>query len=236
MKYFSYFCFMTENYVIVDLICRLVVAGILGALIGFDRERHAKEAGYRTHFLVAVGSALMMIISQYGFHATNLGNIEKFDPSRIAAQVVSGIGFIGAGTIILQRNQIVRGLTTAAGLWATAGIGLAIGAGLYCLGVVTTILIVGGVAILNILFKKVGYKTCIVSFTTEKKETIERLLDYITQKQEFMIISYQMELIRVRDVSNYAVDMIIKANRENAESPLAFFRREFPEIIITKVE
>lgn len=213
-----------------------MVAGILGALIGFDRERHAKEAGYRTHFLVAVGSALMMIISQYGFHAVDLEGIEKFDPSRIAAQVVSGIGFIGAGTIILQRNQIVRGLTTAAGLWATAGIGLAIGAGLYCLGIVTTILIVGGVAILNILFKRVGYRTSVVSFTTEKKETLEKLLDYVTQKQEFIIISYQMELIHNGNLSNYAVDMIIKANRENAESPLSFLRREFPEIIITKVE
>lgn len=213
-----------------------MVAGILGALIGFDRERHAKEAGYRTHFLVAVGSALMMIISQYGFHSVNLEGIEKFDPSRIAAQVVSGIGFIGAGTIILQRNQIVRGLTTAAGLWATAGIGLAIGAGLYCLGIVTTILIVGGVAILNILFKRVGYRTSVVSFITEKKETLEKLLDYVTQKQEFIIISYQMELIHNGNLSNYAVDMIIKANRENAESPLSFLRRDFPEIIITKVE
>lgn len=227
---------MIDYYVIVDLTCRLMVAGILGALIGFDRERHAKEAGYRTHFLVAVGSALMMIISQYGFHAVDLEGIEKFDPSRIAAQVVSGIGFIGAGTIILQRNQIVRGLTTAAGLWATAGIGLAIGAGLYCLGIVTTILIVGGVAILNILFKRVGYRTSVVSFTTEKKETLEKLLDYVTQKQEFIIISYQMELIHNGNLSNYAVDMIIKANRENAESPLSFLRREFPEIIITKVE
>lgn len=81
-----------------------------------------------------------------------------------------------------------------------------------------------------------GYRTSVVSFITEKKETLEKLLDYVTQKQEFIIISYQMELIHNGNLSNYAVDMIIKANRENAESPLSFLRREFPEIIITKVE
>jgi mgtC family protein len=228
---------MDEYYLIIELTIRLLVAGILGALVGFDRERQAKEAGYRTHFLVAVGSALMMIISQYGFLFLDYaGGIEKYDPSRIAAQVVSGIGFIGAGTIILQRNQIVRGLTTAAGLWATAGIGLAIGGGMYWMGIITTILVICGITLLNHIFKKVGYRTSAVSFTTGKRETVELLLDYINKKKEFIIISYQMELISKINGEIYSVDMIIKANRENAESPLAFFRREFPEILITKVE
>ena len=108
-----------------DLILRLCVAGLCGTVIGLDREYRVKDAGFRTHFLVALGSALMMIVSQYGFEgflATHDGL--RLDPSRIAAQVVSGIGFIGAGTIIIHR-QLVRGLTTAASLWATAGIGLA---------------------------------------------------------------------------------------------------------------
>ena len=102
-------------------------------VIGLDREYRAKEAGYRTHFLVSLGSALIMIVSQYGFmEVVKMEGID-LDPSRVAAQVVSGIGFIGAGTIIFQK-QIVRGLTTAAGIWATSGIGLAIGAGMYWLG------------------------------------------------------------------------------------------------------
>ena len=109
-----------------DFVLRLLVAGILGAIIGLDREYRAKEAGYRTHFLVSLGSALIMIVSQYGFQDIIKENSVSLDPSRVAAQVVSGIGFIGAGTIILQK-QIVRGLTTAAGIWATAGIGLAVG-------------------------------------------------------------------------------------------------------------
>ena len=108
-----------------DFVLRLLVAGILGAIIGLDREYRAKEAGYRTHFLVSLGSALIMIVSQYGFQEIIKESSVTLDPSRVAAQVVSGIGFIGAGTIIFQK-QIVRGLTTAAGIWATAGIGLAV--------------------------------------------------------------------------------------------------------------
>ncbi len=102
----------------IDFVIRLLVAGILGAIIGLDREYRAKEAGYRTHFLVSLGSALIMIVSQYGFQEIIKESSVTLDPSRVAAQVVSGIGFIGAGTIIFQK-QIVRGLTTAAGIWAT---------------------------------------------------------------------------------------------------------------------
>ena len=91
-----------------DFALRLFVAGAMGVLIGLEREYRAKEAGYRTHFLVALGSALMMIVSQYGFMEVLKTDLIRLDPSRIAAQVVSGIGFIGAGTIILQK-QIVRG-------------------------------------------------------------------------------------------------------------------------------
>lgn len=102
-----------------DFILRLFIAGILGAVIGLEREYRAKEAGYRTHFLVSLGSALIMIVSQYGFQQIIQESSVSLDPSRVAAQVVSGIGFIGAGTIIIQK-QFVRGLTTAAGIWATA--------------------------------------------------------------------------------------------------------------------
>ena len=102
-------------------ILRLLVAGLLGTVIGLDREYRVKDAGFRTHFLVSLGSALIMIVSQWGFGEILREPGVGLDPSRIAAQVVSGIGFIGAGTIIFHK-QIVRGLTTAASLWATAGI------------------------------------------------------------------------------------------------------------------
>ena len=109
---------------IVEILLRSVVAMLLGGAIGIEREYRSKEAGFRTHFLVALGSALFCIVSQYGF------NIDLKDSSRVAAQVVSGIGFLGAGTIIFQKN-VVRGLTTAVGLWVTAAIGLACGSGMY---------------------------------------------------------------------------------------------------------
>ena len=134
-----------------EFILRLFIAGILGSIIGLDREYRAKEAGYRTHFLVSLGSALIMIVSQHGFsEILDTPNV-NLDPSRIASQVVTGIGFIGAGTIILHK-QIVRGLTTAAGIWATSGIGLAIGAGMYELGISATILTLIGLEVLRFLF------------------------------------------------------------------------------------
>jgi putative Mg2+ transporter-C (MgtC) family protein len=115
---------------------------VLGAAIGFEREMHRQPAGFRTHSLVALGSALFTIISAYGF----AGSI--VDPTRIAAQIVSGIGFIGAGTILQHRGNI-RGLTTAASLWAVAAIGMAAGAGLLALALVGTLLILVVLSLLD---------------------------------------------------------------------------------------
>ncbi|RWR03676.1 methyltransferase [[Pantoea] beijingensis] len=124
---------------LMDLLLRIALAGALGGLIGLERQLRAKEAGLRTHILVGIGSAMFMIVSKYGFDdilsQTHIG----LDPSRIAAQVVSGMGFLGAGTIIIQK-QIVKGLTTAAGLWVTAAIGLVIGSGMYEIGIYGTLM------------------------------------------------------------------------------------------------
>ncbi len=122
-----------------DLIFRLLVAAALGSVIGADRERLAWAPGLRTHMLVSVGSCLFMIVSAYGFSDV-LGDHVILDPSRVAAQVVSGIGFLGAGSILL-RGEVVRGLTTAASLWTVAAIGLAVGGGLYTEAVAATIII-----------------------------------------------------------------------------------------------
>lgn len=127
---------MPETY---DLIVRLLVAGLLGGLIGAEREYRAKVAGVRTHLLVALGAALMMIVSQYGFEGQG-------DPARVAAQIVSGIGFIGAGTIIVNR-RFVHGITTAAGIWVSAGIGMAAAAGLYSVSIATTVLTLVGLEV-----------------------------------------------------------------------------------------
>jgi putative Mg2+ transporter-C (MgtC) family protein len=123
-----------------QMMLRLVVAAVLGSIIGADREKLSWAAGLRTHMLVCVGACLLMIVSAFGF-SDILGTPHVIlDPSRIAAQVVSGIGFLGAGSILL-RGEIVRGLTTAASLWAVAAVGLAVGSGLYVESVAATGLI-----------------------------------------------------------------------------------------------
>lgn len=114
-----------------EIAIRLLIAAVLGGLIGWDRQRKEGVAGLRTHMLVCVGSCLIMIVSAFGFSDIMGKPSIVLDPSRIAAQVISGVGFLGAGTILFLRPQIIIGLTTAAGLWAVAGIGLAVGGGLY---------------------------------------------------------------------------------------------------------
>ena len=116
-----------------DLALRLTVGLVLGAVIGFERELQRQPAGFRTHSVVALGAAIFTVVSAFGFEGLGA------DPTRIAAQIVSGIGFIGAGTIIQSRGH-VRGLTTAASLWSVAGIGMAAGAGLYGVAVIGTVL------------------------------------------------------------------------------------------------
>lgn len=140
-----------------ELIARLLLAAFLGSAIGLERERLLWAAGLRTHMLVCVGACLIMIVSSFGF-SDILGTPHVvLDPSRVAAQVVSGIGFLGAGAILL-RGDVVRGLTTAASVWAVAGIGLAVGGGLYVAATSTTILILIILVVLKPLAEKVKEK------------------------------------------------------------------------------
>ena len=154
-----------------NFILRLFIAGLLGGLIGFEREVRAKEAGLRTHFIVALGSALFMLISQYAFTG-------RFDAARVAAQVVSGIGFIGAGVIIFQRN-VVRGVTTAAGLWVAAAIGLACGAGMYDIAVAATLLTLLCLEAMHWISKKYGEKSVTITVSPIKGEDLPGLLEEI---------------------------------------------------------
>ena len=138
-----------------ELILRIFVAAILGGLIGLEREYRSKEAGFRTHFLVAMGSALFMIVSAYGFEGAMNSDLQRWDVSRVASQVVSGIGFIGAGTIIFRKAEnVVSGLTTAAGLWVVAAIGLACGGGMYKVAVASSLLVLIGLDAFNYFLHK----------------------------------------------------------------------------------
>ena len=135
----------------VELIVKLLSAVVLGGSIGFERELHGKVAGFRTHALVALGSALMMLVSIHMFEVYR--GIANVDPSRIAAQVVTGIGFLGAGTI-LRSGAGIKGLTTAAGLWTASGVGLACGLGYFRAAIIACVITL----FILVFFAKVGKK------------------------------------------------------------------------------
>lgn len=135
----------------INLIFRMIIACLCGVAIGTERKNRAKEAGMRTHCIVACASAMMMIISKYAFSdviTAYLNSDVRLDPSRMAQGIVTGVGFLGAGIIYVQRSTI-KGLTTAAGIWATSGIGMAIGSGMYIIGISATIIILAVQIILH---------------------------------------------------------------------------------------
>jgi len=139
----------------VQMVIRLLYAAVLGGIVGIEREVHEKAAGFRTHILVCIGSCVIMLTSMHIFDIYN--GIADVDPGRIAAQVVSGIGFLGAGTIIRSRVSVV-GLTTAASLWSIAGVGLAVGSGLFIVSAFATVLILASLLVLSKVHDKVSCK------------------------------------------------------------------------------
>ncbi|WP_010277361.1 MgtC/SapB family protein [Paenibacillus senegalensis] len=167
-----------------DLTIRLVLALILGGFIGLEREKNNHPAGLRTHILVCVGSALLMLLSIYGFaEFANEFNV-RIDPARLAAQVIPGIGFLGAGTII-RTGLSIKGLTTAASLWVAAAIGLAVGAGFYYAAFLATAFVLLSLWILNIVEKKyfTDKRTYWLKLTTTQKEgTLTQISSYLETK------------------------------------------------------
>lgn len=223
-----------ENTMIWDFVWRLVLAALFGTIIGLDREYREKEAGFRTHFLVSLGSALMMIVSQYGFSEILTHDGVSLDPSRIAAQVVSGIGFIGAGTIIFN-HQIVRGLTTAASLWATAGIGLTAGAGMSWLALAATILTLVALEGLSLVFRSLGSRRMVVVFSASDRAGVADTLDRI-RTDGYMVVSYEVvPQVVGGDGITYRVTMVVKAKPGSDNNQLLALLRENTDIIVERL-
>ena len=217
-----------------DFVWRLVLAALFGTIIGLDREYREKEAGFRTHFLVSLGSALMMIVSQYGFSEILTHDGVSLDPSRIAAQVVSGIGFIGAGTIIFN-HQIVRGLTTAASLWATAGIGLTAGAGMSWLALAATILTLVALEGLSLVFRSLGSRRMVVVFSASDRTGVAATLDRI-RTDGYMVVSYEVvPQVVGGDGITYRVTMVVKAKPGSDNNQLLALLRENTDIIVERI-
>lgn len=199
-------------------IVRIILAGLCGLVIGMERKNRAKEAGVRTHFVVACGAALMMVVSKYAFFDVigegMYGNVEvRLDPSRIASTIASGIGFLGAGMIFVQKNTIT-GLTTAAGIWATSGVGMAIGAGMYLIGVAATIVILIAQFVLHLNFRKnKNANVKILSIRDVAEQNFQRMISEKLVEKDITILNVS----------------VVKTNEENEKTYV--FKIELPNSI-----
>ena len=163
-----------------EFVLRMIIASLLGIAIGFERRNRNKTAGIRTHAVVALGASLLMIISKYGFE-----DVADFDASRVASQVVSGIGFLGAGVIFVKRDSSVSGLTTAGGIWATAGVGMSAGAGQYFISICGALLLIFLQEILHRVdfLSRESYRATIKLIVKNQEEGIRELEKSILQEK-----------------------------------------------------
>ena len=207
---------------------RLLAAMAMGGLIGLERELRAKDAGLRTHFLVALGSALFTLVSQYGFGA------DLKDSSRVAAQVVSGIGFLGAGTIIFQKN-VVHGLTTAAGLWVTAAIGLSCGTGMFAVAGATTVLVLLGLEVVHALHPHRSHTIISLSFSSTDKQMLP-LMQKRLREAGFELKSYEMREKHSSHGCSYDVVMELQARRGGHISKLLACVSDVDDVSISNTD
>lgn len=208
---------------------RLVIASVLGAIIGLERERKNWSAGMRTHMMLCVGSALIILVSTYGFSDVLHQDGVALDPSRIAAQVVSGIGFLGAGTILFLRPGFIRGLTTASGLWMVAAIGLATGAGMYFAAVATTIIAFSILLILQPLERRLAklFKYKLVRISLDLKADPTSVLNKINQFKEININSFSFD----KNENGYLIEVRLENSNVPAMMPLFMEIEQQPGVI-----
>ena len=205
-----------------DYLIRVVVACLCGGLIGLERTKRLKEAGIRTHIIVALGATLIMVVSKYGF-----GDVADADASRIASNVITGVSFLGAG-VIFVRGGSVKGLTTAAGIWATAAIGLALGAGMYTVGILVTVLMI----LLQIALHKFlpadmqSSKELLLVISRDYHTVMPKIRARLTD-MKILISGVEMEKLDNGDVR---VTMDIRLHKDNFSEELLDLADEFPEI------
>lgn len=205
-----------------EITLRLILASVFGAAIGLERERKNWTAGMRTHMMVCVGSALMMMVSAHGFYEVLGSESIELDPSRVASQVVSGIGFIGAGTILFLKQGVVRGLTTAAGLWTVAGIGLATGGGMYFAAVVATVLALIILWIIQPLEDKFSqrFKKKTLRITTVSEEKSLDILNTIFDTDEVNIDSCTLDKAGKEHIITFSFKWLQPSHRNSLMAQL----------------
>jgi putative Mg2+ transporter-C (MgtC) family protein len=208
-----------------ELAVRLLLACICGALVGGERKRRHKDAGIRTHVLVSLGAALITMVSSHGFGG---------DPSRVAANIVTGIGFIGAGAIIFQKH-IVRGITTAAGIWVTPAIGMACGGGHYSLSVATTLLVLFCLETFNFILGKMGKKTVSLSITARSRYEVNSILEKL-KTAGFSIDTYNIEMTVKDDKKIYVITLDVKVRRKEYDKRIAELIAGFDEVYVDNIQ
>lgn len=191
-----------------ELPVRLVGAALLGAAIGYERELRGKGAGLRTHMLVALGSALFMTISIYGFPEAN-----RFDASRVAAGVVGGLGFLCAG--IIMKNRHVSGLTTAAGLWVTGAVGLGMGGGMYELSVLCTVLMILCLEVMHFFIPSMGDRQVTATISAADDKVLQEAIESLGKQVKWFAILREDQLVKA--------EISLCTNKK--ESPLALLER-----------
>ena len=218
-----------------EFFLRIVIAAVCGGFIGFERSRRFKEAGIRTHIIVCCAASLLMIISKYGFaDLSGYNTPDGFfsgdrggDPARIAAQIVSGVSFLGAGVIFHNGNS-VKGLTTAAGIWATAGIGMAIGSGMYPLGIFFTAFIF----VFQYIMHRFGIGsdalcTSQLRFTVKNTEEFRRAFaDYIASQKGTILESK----VKFDEEGYVSYNLTLRTSKEISIEELNFFLEEKSEV------
>ena len=205
-----------------DYLIRIVVACLCGGLVGLERTKRLKEAGIRTHIIVALGATLIMVVSKYGF-----GDVVGADASRIASNVITGISFLGAG-VIFVRGGSVKGLTTAAGIWATAAIGLALGAGMYTVGVLcTALMILLQIALHKFLPGDMQSAKELLLVISKDYHTVMPKIRARLAEMKVLVAGVEMEKLESGDVR---VVMEVRIHKDNVSDELLDLADEFPEI------
>ena len=232
MTLINYFTSQTSFAQTLDFFFRIAAACLCGAIIGFERSKRFKEAGVRTHLIVACGAALIMIISKYGFvdltdpEGVLYNGTRGADAARLAAQVVSGISFLGAG-VIFRNGSTVKGLTTAAGLWATAGIGLACGAGMYAIAFfVTVIIAVSQIIMHRFTIGADSYETSNLKFIVKNTANPQFIMDQVAEWGGQIV---QNRVIRL-DSEKTEYDFTLKLRKNVSFSEFNDFLSEHDEI------
>ncbi len=213
------------------LLVRMVLAGFCGVIIGYERSRRQKDAGIRTHMIVALGAALAMIVSKYGFFDLLQFEGLRADASRIASNVITGVGFLGAG-VIFVKDVSIKGLTTAAGIWTTASVGLAVGAGMYTVALGATLLMVLFQLVFHRFFTRL--ENTVNEFTVTLSDSLNAVKDFRAMLEKNKILVEKCKMSRNVD-STITLDITIKKARTTSMDEILLIAEQNEHIISVEI-